>query len=90
MSGVTLETVVKRYGEVQVIHGVDLGIEDGEFCVFVGPLGLREVDAPQDGRGARGDDGRAASPSAGATSRGSTRPSGAWRWCSRPTRSTRT
>ncbi len=39
MSGVTLNKVVKRYGEVQVIHGVDLQIADGEFCVFVGPSG---------------------------------------------------
>ncbi len=39
MSGVTLNNVVKKYGDVQVIHGVDLEIEDGEFCVFVGPSG---------------------------------------------------
>jgi lactose/L-arabinose transport system ATP-binding protein len=39
MSGVTLQQVIKRYGDVQVIHGVDLTIEDGEFCVFVGPSG---------------------------------------------------
>ena len=39
MSGVTLNKVIKRYGEVQVIHGVDLEISDGEFCVFVGPSG---------------------------------------------------
>jgi lactose/L-arabinose transport system ATP-binding protein len=39
MTGVTLEKVVKRYGDVQVIHGVDLQVEDGEFCVFVGPSG---------------------------------------------------
>ena len=39
MSGVTLSNVIKRYGDVQVIHGVDLDIEDGEFCVFVGPSG---------------------------------------------------
>ncbi len=39
MSGVTLEKVVKRYGQTQVIHGVDLDIQDGEFCVFVGPSG---------------------------------------------------
>ncbi|MEC7965373.1 MAG: ATP-binding cassette domain-containing protein, partial [Pseudomonadota bacterium] len=39
MSGVTLDKVVKKYGDVQVIHGVDLEIEDGEFCVFVGPSG---------------------------------------------------
>ncbi|MEO0389851.1 MAG: sn-glycerol-3-phosphate ABC transporter ATP-binding protein UgpC [Pseudomonadota bacterium] len=39
MTGVTLTGAVKRYGDVQVIHGVDLQIEDGEFCVFVGPSG---------------------------------------------------
>ncbi len=39
MSGVTLSNVVKKYGAVQVMHGVDLQIEDGEFCVFVGPSG---------------------------------------------------
>ncbi|MCC5972956.1 MAG: sn-glycerol-3-phosphate ABC transporter ATP-binding protein UgpC [Rubellimicrobium sp.] len=39
MAGLTLENVTKRYGELQVIHGVDLIIEQGEFCVFVGPSG---------------------------------------------------
>ncbi len=39
MSGVTLQNVVKRYNDFQVIHGVDLEIKDGEFCVFVGPSG---------------------------------------------------
>lgn len=39
MTGVTLKNVVKKYGQTQVIHGVDLTIEDGEFCVFVGPSG---------------------------------------------------
>ena len=39
MSGVQLQNVVKRFGDAQVIHGVDLQIEDGEFCVFVGPSG---------------------------------------------------
>ena len=39
MTGVTLSNVIKRYGDVQVIHGIDLTIEDGEFCVFVGPSG---------------------------------------------------
>ena len=39
MSGLQLSQVVKRYGQTQVIHGVDLQVEDGEFCVFVGPSG---------------------------------------------------
>ncbi|MTI02331.1 ABC transporter ATP-binding protein [Roseibium sp. RKSG952] len=39
MTGVTLNGAIKRYGQTQVIHGVDLQVEDGEFCVFVGPSG---------------------------------------------------
>ncbi|CTQ56484.1 Maltose/maltodextrin import ATP-binding protein MalK [Roseibium album] len=39
MSGVTLTKAVKQYGDLEVIHGVDLQIEHGEFCVFVGPSG---------------------------------------------------
>ena len=39
MADVHMEKIVKRYGEVEVIHGVDLQIADGEFAVFVGPSG---------------------------------------------------
>ena len=39
MSGVVLNKIVKRFGEAEVIHGVDLAVEPGEFCVFVGPSG---------------------------------------------------
>ena len=39
MSEVTLQRVIKRFGDAQVIHGVDLTVGDGEFCVFVGPSG---------------------------------------------------
>ena len=39
MAGVELTKVVKRYGDVQVMHGVDLTVREGEFCVFVGPSG---------------------------------------------------
>ncbi|MFQ6551378.1 ABC transporter ATP-binding protein [Aestuariibius insulae] len=39
MSGVVLGDVIKKYGETQVIHGIDLQIDHGEFCVFVGPSG---------------------------------------------------
>ena len=37
--GVVLRDVIKRYGQTQVIHGVDLDIDEGEFAVFVGPSG---------------------------------------------------
>lgn len=39
MAGLTLRDVRKSYGDVQVMHGVDLDIDDGEFVVFVGPSG---------------------------------------------------
>ena len=36
---VVLHNVVKRFGTAQVVHGIDLDIEEGEFAVFVGPSG---------------------------------------------------
>ncbi len=39
MAEVTLSNVRKSYGAVDIIHGVDLGITDGEFVVLVGPSG---------------------------------------------------
>lgn len=39
MAGLELKGIVKDYGAVRVVHGVDLRIADGEFCVFVGPSG---------------------------------------------------
>ena len=39
MAGLTLRDVRKTYGDVAVMHGVDLDIVDGEFVVFVGPSG---------------------------------------------------
>jgi multiple sugar transport system ATP-binding protein len=39
MASLELRNVVKRFGAVEIIHGVDLTIEDGEFVVFVGPSG---------------------------------------------------
>jgi len=39
MASLTLRDVRKKYGDVQVMHGVDLDIVDGEFVVFVGPSG---------------------------------------------------
>ena len=34
-----LRDIRKSFGPVDVIHGIDLAIEDGEFVVFVGPSG---------------------------------------------------
>ncbi|MGL3104499.1 ABC transporter ATP-binding protein [Bradyrhizobium sp. BR 1432] len=38
-ASVVLQNVVKRYGAFDVIRGVDLVIQPGEFVVFVGPSG---------------------------------------------------
>ncbi|WP_181705142.1 ABC transporter ATP-binding protein [Chthonobacter rhizosphaerae] len=38
-TSIVLDKIVKRYGSVEVIHGIDLKIEPGEFTVFVGPSG---------------------------------------------------
>ena len=39
MATITLDKVVKRYGNTQVIHGVSLEVADGELIVIVGPSG---------------------------------------------------
>ena len=39
MAAVTFREVRKRYGELEVIHGVSTEVADGEFVVIVGPSG---------------------------------------------------
>jgi len=39
MAQVKLRDIRKSYGSVEVIKGVDIDIDDGEFVVFVGPSG---------------------------------------------------
>ena len=39
MADVKLVGVSKAYGELKILHGIDLDIRDGEFMVFVGPSG---------------------------------------------------
>ena len=39
MASLTLRGLRKKYESLEVIHGVDLDIDDGEFVVFVGPSG---------------------------------------------------
>ena len=39
MATVTLENLKKSFGKTDVIHGIDIDIQDGEFIVIVGPSG---------------------------------------------------
>ena len=39
MGKIVLKSVRKSFGEVDVIPGVDLTIDNGDFVVFVGPSG---------------------------------------------------
>ena len=80
--------VRKSFQSLEVIHGIDLAVEDGSFTVFVGPsgcgkstllrmiAGLEEVTSGE----VMIDGARCDHLMPGAR---------AWRWCSSPTRSTR-
>ncbi|MGO4841714.1 ATP-binding cassette domain-containing protein, partial [Rhizobiaceae sp. 2RAB30] len=39
MGHIKLTNVTKSFGSVDVLHDINLEIEDGEFVVFVGPSG---------------------------------------------------
>ena len=39
MTALTLQSVRKRFGRTETLHGIDLHIGEGEFVVFVGPSG---------------------------------------------------
>ena len=39
MANVRIRGITKKFGSVQVMQGVDVDIEDGEFVVLVGPSG---------------------------------------------------
>jgi multiple sugar transport system ATP-binding protein len=39
MARVDIESVIKRFGDVEVLHGVSITIPDGSFTVLVGPSG---------------------------------------------------
>lgn len=39
MAQLKLKQLLKAFGEVEILHGIDLDINDGEFVVFVGPSG---------------------------------------------------
>ncbi len=44
MAYLQLQGIEKFFGDHRAIKGIDLDIQQGEFIVFVGPVGLRQVD----------------------------------------------
>ena len=40
MARVQFNHVYKRFGNVEVVHDINLDIQDKEFLVLVGPLGV--------------------------------------------------
>jgi multiple sugar transport system ATP-binding protein/alpha-glucoside transport system ATP-binding protein len=59
MADLKLEDVRKAYGNLEILHGIDLDIKSGEFIVFVGPSGcgkstlLRTIAGLEDITGGR-------------------------------------
>ena len=45
MAEVTIRNVRKTYGATEVIHGLNIDIQDGEFVVLVGPSGCGKSTA---------------------------------------------
>lgn len=39
MAKIQFKNIRKSYGDVAVVHGISLDIQDGEFIVIVGPSG---------------------------------------------------
>ena len=39
MSFLTIDNATKSYGAVEVLHKVDIDVQEGEFLVLVGPSG---------------------------------------------------
>jgi ABC-type sugar transport system ATPase subunit len=39
MATVSLKKLVKRYGDLEIVHGIDLEVKDREFISLVGPSG---------------------------------------------------
>lgn len=42
MGSLDIRNVTKSCGQVQVLHRVDIAVEEGEFLVLVGPSGCGE------------------------------------------------
>ena len=89
MSSVQIRDVRKSFGDFEVLHGVSIPIEDGEFVVLVGPSGCGKSTLLRMLAGLENITVRRRSRSATASSTMSSPRSATLRWCSRTTRSIR-
>ena len=46
MAAVKMQSIYKQFGSTEVIHGVDLEVDDNEFVVLVGPSGCGKINTP--------------------------------------------
>ena len=90
MATIELEELVKRYGKVDVVHGIDLDNRRRRVRRARRPLGLRQVDDAAHDRRPRGHLRRHARRSAARWSTSASPSSATSPWCSRTTRSIRT
>jgi multiple sugar transport system ATP-binding protein len=59
MSELRVENITKRYGDTQILRGIDIGVDSGQSLILVGPSGcgkstlmniIAGLDRPTDGR----------------------------------------
>ena len=88
MASVEVSNVRKSFGSFEVIHGVSISVEDGEFVILVGPSGCgKSTLLPMVAGLESVSSGEL--PLTGASSTMSRQKSATSRWCSRTMRSIR-
>ena len=89
MAFLEIQDLVKRFGPVHVLKGINLAVEEGGFLVLVGPSGCGKSTLLNTIAGLETVS-KATSASTGGASTTCAPPSGTSPWCSSPMRSTRT
>ncbi len=52
MAALSFRNISKSYGDTEVVAGFNLEVRNHEFIVFLGAVGLRQVNDPAHDRGA--------------------------------------